>query len=102
MFWSGGRYETRSSALAGIAVQRELRHQQQTTAHIRKSQIHFSVGIAEKAQPCYFVHHPLQFRLPIRLREPYQEEKSGTDLTSNVAWFSVVRTNANFRSTYTL
>ncbi|MNI84635.1 hypothetical protein D3C73_1415600 [compost metagenome] len=47
--WRRSRRKARTHATAGVRCQCELRHQQQTAAHILEGQVHLALLIAENA-----------------------------------------------------
>ena len=72
--------EARPAAVAHVAVERELAHDQHASAHIRERPVHFIIFIAEYAQTEDFFGQLAAERGRIVRPDAEQDEKSPSDL----------------------
>ena len=75
--------EARPPSLFGVAVERELRHDENRTGDVREREIHLLLGVAEDAQPHDFVGHPRQLFFGVAMREAREQYQPLVDVADD-------------------
>ena len=73
--------EVRATAVAGVAVERELRHGEDGTSDIGKRARHLARIVVEDAKPCDLGGEPLAVFRPVIRADADEDHKPAADLT---------------------
>src|SRR6266550_129917 len=81
-----------AAPLAGIAVERELRDDEDAATDVGEIAVHFAFVVSEDAQTKNLFGHPRQLCIGVGRRETGEHEKAGPDLSGNPAFHPNLRT----------
>lgn len=76
--WCGLR-PARPATLAGVAVQRELAHNQEGRTSVERADVHHAVGVVEHAQPGQLRDQPICFVALVGVGDADEDTESGAD-----------------------
>ena len=79
VFRCAGCDEARPVAFADVAVQRELRNGKDFAVMLRNRLVHAPAGILEHSQSGDFARQPVDFPLPVRIRDPDKQHIACAD-----------------------
>jgi len=74
-----GEVEAGTASLAAIAIERELRNNEQRGSHINKAAVHLTGIIGKDAQVRDLVHQIIGVRLTVSLGNSQQDHQAGVD-----------------------
>ena len=75
--------EARPASLHRVAVERELRDDEQRAVHVGEGEVHLVVGVGEEAEADDLVGHPDERGLAVGVREADEQEKAALDATGD-------------------
>ena len=75
--------EARPPALHRVAVERELRHDEQRAADVGEREVHLVLGVGEQAEPDDLVGHPGERGLAVVVREADEQQEAAVDATGD-------------------
>ncbi len=72
-------HEARTSPLAGVAVQRELAHDQDVPSHVGERKVHLPRVVGKDAKPQDLLGHPDQSLFLVARREAHEQQVAASD-----------------------